>query len=277
MAETVAHLAANEGGHLSPLVFLYTWPDEDRFFKTLAPLLGPEQPVYALATPSDAVLQTFDSVDQWVDYDHAQLAQLPVEPPYHFAAWSFGGVVALELARRLAHEGTPVAFLGLIDSWLPKRKPRGYLAKLGHDVGQLEVLPEAERRAYALALARGMPPRALDLLTQERRKLVRRWRRVPPKPRLVLPPAKRAIWVPYLKYQPQPYFAPVTLYVCDESVVHNDGDPSLRWARWLVAGFEVVPIPGDHRSLWTPPNVEVLARALRRDGDLAVVSPVASP
>ena len=56
MAETVAHLAANEGGHLSPLVFLYTWPDEDRFFKTLAPLLGPEKSELTINTPDGSKL-----------------------------------------------------------------------------------------------------------------------------------------------------------------------------------------------------------------------------
>jgi len=39
--------------------------------------------------------------------------------PIRLAGWSFGGIVALELARQLEDDGEPPAFVGVIDSWFP--------------------------------------------------------------------------------------------------------------------------------------------------------------
>ncbi|MEM9460388.1 MAG: amino acid adenylation domain-containing protein [Myxococcota bacterium] len=81
--------------------------------------------------------------------------------PIRLAGWSFGGIVALEIARLLALDGEPPAFVGLLDSWLPIApdggRPRqqideGYLWGVcnrvyGGLVGREELLDSAKLRA----------------------------------------------------------------------------------------------------------------------------------
>lgn len=79
---------------------------------------------------------------------HEQIRAVQPEGPYLLAGWSFGGVLALEVATLLRESGQQVAFLGLIDA-NPVRDPLSglppaetpYRALLG------QVLDEVDRRA----------------------------------------------------------------------------------------------------------------------------------
>jgi len=75
-------------------------------------------------------------------------------------------------------------------------------------------------------------------------------------------PQLRAIWVPFVKYEPSQYHEPVTVHASAESVARNNGDPSLGWSRWLVGGFSVREVSGKHRTMWEPPHVAGLAAGL---------------
>jgi acyl-coenzyme A synthetase/AMP-(fatty) acid ligase/thioesterase domain-containing protein/acyl carrier protein len=59
--------------------------------------------------------------------------------PYYLCGFSFGGLVAFEIARRLAESGNDVAFVGLIDtSMSPLRWPlRAWLSILGRSIARL--------------------------------------------------------------------------------------------------------------------------------------------
>ena len=104
-------------------------------------------------------------VDQWVDHAEAVLRDAPVEPPYRLVGWSFGGVVALELARRLRGEGTEVSYVGMIDTTRPRRAPLADRDYIWYHLAAAAELPdERERLPYlgsvALFLADRRFPRA---------------------------------------------------------------------------------------------------------------------
>jgi thioesterase domain-containing protein len=50
-------------------------------------------------------------------------------------------------------------------------------------------------------------------------------------------------------------------------------DPALGWGGLAAGGLEVVPVPGDHRSMLTSPHVETLARHLAAALDEAADGP----
>src|SRR3954454_25191592 len=109
--------ACNIGGKLQPVVLFRTWENERPQIDALVELLGSDVPIYEVPPPHNAAELT--SVGAWVAAQRQALAQLPIDPPYRFMGWSFGGLVALELAHQLRHEGITVEHVDFIDVGFP--------------------------------------------------------------------------------------------------------------------------------------------------------------
>jgi acetoacetyl-CoA synthetase len=258
-------------------VICQTWGDtEPGYFDRLVPLLGTDQPVVAICRP-DVLTTRLNSTDDWVAFELEQLAGLPLAGPYRIAGWSFGGIVALELARALITrgEGEQVASIELLDSWIPRREYRGRFGQateavrkiLGH-LEHMERRSREQRVAYMRALVSRIAGRRGEAAGRLGRGVVARMRGEPRAPTSesaapkALSPEIRSIWVPWLKYEPQPFPRPVVVYPCTRSIRHHDGDASLGFGAWLPRGFTVHEIPGGHETMWEHPNLDVLAAAL---------------
>ncbi|MEK8079861.1 amino acid adenylation domain-containing protein [Pseudomonas sp. XK-1] len=105
------------------------------------------------------------SLGEMVDAYLAALLRQQPEGPYHLLGWSLGGSLALELAARLEARGQTVAFLGLVDCYVPgteipeddSRHPQAR-ARLGEHLRLL--VPELSAGALDDLLARleALPP-----------------------------------------------------------------------------------------------------------------------
>lgn len=244
---------------------VHTWATDAAQTEALAAHLGPDQPVLALAAPATGDPMPVVVAD-WVERARTALDGLALGAPLRIAGFSFGGVVALELARGLLADGVAVAWLGLIDTVRPKRKPSELGAFLRYHVPLVLERPEpAERRAEAIRLARErLPVELTRMRARLGRPLLAAGIRRPPPPvvRPVVEPERRAIWTSYVRYQPEWFDHPVTLFTGASSRARAGGDPSLGWARYLRAGFEVVPVEGAHLELFTPANIHSVGSAV---------------
>ncbi|MCP4657549.1 MAG: alpha/beta fold hydrolase, partial [bacterium] len=89
-------------------------------FLPLARELGPEQPFYALQSrglEDDA--EPFAEVGEMAAHYLEEVRAVDPEGPYHLAGWSFGGLVAFEMARQLEQAGCKVARVVLLDTGAP--------------------------------------------------------------------------------------------------------------------------------------------------------------
>ena len=256
-------VVVNESGTKPPVVFFHTWLTETRHKHTLGAFLGPDQPLYGIEPPrpEDGPLPT--STAAWVEFHRRQLKALPVSPPYRLAGFSFGGVVALELARQLRAEGVEVEWLGLIDTLRPTLNPKGRRYVTYH-LGEALHLPEEKRREYVRKVTTASARRTAGRFkSRVFRLLVRLHLTEPRPPKLEMPPLKRAVWISYLTYDATPYDAPVALFAGAENRKAAADDPSLRWSHYLRGGFEVTPIDGPHLELFSPEHVASVGGALR--------------
>jgi len=122
--------------------------------------------VYELPPPPlDADLAT---VDGWLAAEREALTRLPIEPPYRFLGWSFGGVLGLELARQLGREGIAVEHVGMIDTGFPLCRSVPQL--VAQHARQLRQLGRGERLPYATSTARRIPREAARRVTEARRR-----------------------------------------------------------------------------------------------------------
>jgi thioesterase domain-containing protein/acyl carrier protein len=173
--------------------------------------------------------------DLLVDAAVAQIrAQIRQNDPCHLTGYSFGGLVALETARRLAQLGCRVGHVGLVDtrtaspSTTPPRRWRIVIARLISmsafrslkAVGQLAALFPANR-AFKIEF---------ELNMQLRRSTLRRFRMAPLE-------------------------IPITIYKSDDiqSPLPSDG-----WSA-QCSRLEVVYIGGTHDTILEPPLLDTLS------------------
>jgi thioesterase domain-containing protein len=259
----------------------------------LARRLGPEQPFYGLQPPGiDGEQPPSTSIEEMAArYVEAIRAVQPGEP-YYLGGWSFGALVAYEMARQLEASGQEVALLAAIDSPAPGVKPslsgsvraliellgRGFwpylreYASLRRGVREREdgPLPAEHQGGLANLRALASSQRLLEgaLVAAVARA---RSRQVPGSaPALgpmfdVLAASNRAV----ARYLPRPYAGRVTLFRTREHRREAGGDGTWGWGSLARGGVAVRWVSGTHMNLLREPHVATLADRLSQALDQA--------
>lgn len=198
-------------------------------------------------------------------------------PPYRLVGYSFGGVVALELARALDACSLRCDFLGLVDSPLSEHAwplPTWLCFAVGRFVARrrAKAAPPGERDPDAAAEPeQGAQPGGWR---QRLRRLSIRFRnpRDEAYPTLVpqwvggYPPAydRAARQLLRMKglYRPQSFAAPLVFYRT-QGGSPVDCDPKCIWDR-LLPGAEWIDVAGNHQSIMVGRHAKALAADLSR-------------
>lgn len=287
-ADIVIH---NEAGSKPPLFVIRTWPGELEKFEALAKALGSEQPIYSIAPPAFETLEAYpqNSTD-WVEFLIPRIHALNYEGDFTLAGWSFGGVIALELAESLLKEGRRVQRVIMIDSRLPKHrpetKPDAHMpVRLGKFAKHLLEYSKIETRSNRLRyVAFRLDPRRK--LKKDRARKDRRARERARSEESTTTRAansrsgdsaasvvtrfsgermsllKRTIHVVYLKYARHETVVPITLLRTQESFKKSGGDPSLGWAPFALGRFQMDSIEGEHETLFEEKTLQGLAQQI---------------
>jgi acetoacetyl-CoA synthetase len=178
------------------------------------------------------------------------------EGPIFLAGYSFGGVVAFESAHRLVGAGHRVAFLGLLDA------PRPEGARLDLDGGARYAggFPRKLARAVVLLLFRMLiAVGAFRLLRYGALPLIRIGG-----PRVELGLQTLLRWRCLQKWQNwriAGISVPTVLFRCED---HEDPVHDYGWSR-VCPVLRVVPVGGDHLSLFAPQHMDRLAASFGRE------------
>ncbi len=178
--------------------------------------------------------------------------------PYRLVGYSFGGLVAMEVARLCRERGEPVALLALVDTVFDQRYwPTAIFldAQLHRLAANLRTMATSSPGAAAAQF--GTRARGLWRL------LAQRLPGAPPRSRLGggATPSRIICDAAMSAYRPSPYPGPVSLF---QSVVGRDFgcEPAALW-RPLAGRLEVHAIPGRHLDLVRVPAIRaILAVAL---------------
>jgi acyl transferase domain-containing protein/thioesterase domain-containing protein len=226
-------------------------------FRDLAHYLGSDQPVFGLqARGVDGRQKPHGSIAEMARDYLAEVREVQPRGPYFLGGYSGGGCVAYEMARQLRQQGEPVAFVGMIDTPSPHMRERSVLAR-----GLIHL-----RRL----LRRGprYPFRLLRDKVEARR--VHRRREALRAAGAALPQELRGAEMQhsfdaaFFRYVVEPYDGRVWLFRAErESRTRFVRDRALGWTRGPQGGVETIDCPGDHFSMCTEPNVQVLCAKLR--------------
>ncbi|OJA10654.1 hypothetical protein AZE42_07277 [Rhizopogon vesiculosus] len=103
-------------GNKTPIFFVHPGVGEVLIFVNLAKYFQNERPFYALrARGFEPGHPFFTSMDEMVSCYAAAVKRTQPKGPYAIAGYSYGGVVAFEVAKRLEAMGNEVKFTGLIN------------------------------------------------------------------------------------------------------------------------------------------------------------------
>jgi pimeloyl-ACP methyl ester carboxylesterase len=153
------HLVAFQAkGEAAPLVCIHATGGDILYYKRLADVLGPRQPVFGLQSRALLSADEYETIDEMAQA-YAEVIRAHVPGPRSLVGWSMGGVLAVAMAKIFEEWGEEVAFVGLLDSHLARVGTRPdplmaiELAFGGSLSAAFAATPEADRRALAESLA----------------------------------------------------------------------------------------------------------------------------
>jgi len=255
--ESLVLLLREGNSSWSPLVPLQTGGTKPTFFfvhglggtvmrfHELARHMVPDQPFYCFqAQGMDGKLPCLDRVEEMASLYLEHLRAAQPEGPYFLGGYSFGGLVALEMARRLLEEQEEIRVLTLVDTYLPApHEGRSLLVKF-FGLSTPQKLAYLKKRATRYG--RGIK-RRIDALS--------------------LPPAIKAVReacaVAESRYKPQVYAGSVVLFRASEKALRGLDDVQGGWNEYAAGGIEVHEIDGDHGNILNEPQVRQLAAEIR--------------
>ncbi len=218
-------------GHKAP--FFCVHGDEANYF--LPRHLGNDQPFYAFFHQGDDGSPIrWTKVEEIAAHFIHEMRSVRPHGPYLLGGYSFGGIVAFEMAQQLRAAGEEVPLLALFDTYDPKE----YVRDMGRDARFYDPLKHAVLKHLA------------------ERSLRRKQHIADPRVRhhYIISTYDRAI----KGYRPGPYQGTITLF----KARGTSGPDHMGWASLAKGGLEVVHVPGDHYSMIKEPHVKVLSAEL---------------
>jgi thioesterase domain-containing protein len=277
-------------GSLPPLVCVHPAGGDVLCYRELALALGGNRPVYGLEAQGIRAGEIpLTRMEEIAERSLAALLTVVPSGPYNLLGWSFGGLVAYEIACRLAAAGRAVALLAILDAAPEAAAAQpldeadllafGFESVLPVSAAEIRALPAGQRLPLLLARAgaAGKLPPGLDHAHAHRLLAVFQANQL----------AARA-------YRPAHYPGRLTLIRAAGPAVPSGGEsaateaagaaapshgsatapspvqppgsarrePTLGWNR-LAAAVEVHEVPGQHENMVAPPHVAALADCLR--------------
>jgi len=254
----VSPLVLVKQGEGPPIVIAHGLAGTVQVSKLAASIDAPN-PIYAIqAKGVDGAEEPLQRVEDMASYYMDAINDCCPDGPFIFMGYSFGGLVALEMAQRLQEKGKKILLLILLDAYphpqflrLPTRmtllvqrmKAHGqHMLQMPARAGWAYFLKGVKRR---LRLAPVHEPLPASTSARER----------------ILDNVKDKAYRAYTDYQPRFYEGKVS-FVTTETKTFFPADPASAW-KHLVADLEVEVVPGDHLNIMTTQFVSLAALLAR--------------
>ena len=112
-----AIVAIRPEGSKKPLFLIHGVDGSVARFKTLVSYLEPNQPAYGIQSQALLPEQTaLTRVEDMARYYLSDVRAVQPHGPYHLLGYSFGGLIAFELARQLHSFGDSIGLVGMLDT-----------------------------------------------------------------------------------------------------------------------------------------------------------------
>ncbi|MEH2235674.1 amino acid adenylation domain-containing protein [Nostoc sp.] len=256
-------LEIQPNGSKPPFFCIHGLGGEVLCFRELALHLGSDQPFYGLQPQGLDGKHSFHTrIEDMAAHYIQEIQTLQPNGPYFLGGYSFGGVVAFEMARQLQEQGEQVGILVLLDScrpgysWRPSFLRRVFL-HLNNVVqqGPIYLWQKVVRWSHW---------RKHHLQNTYNRYLEEVLHLPETDKHLKIIDANTQAMSEYIF---SPYFGRAILLRTDDQsrseAIGTEYDPQFGWGDVVAGGLDIHYIPGSHLGLLNEPQVQVLAEILR--------------
>jgi len=236
------------GDHRTPLFIAHGVGGSVLEFFELVKHIDSGRAVYGMqAKGSDGTSEPLDRIEDMAEFHLEAIRKLQPRGPYFLAGHSLGGLVALEIARRVLESGQNSGLLVMIDSYPHlKHLAPGQRARL--------IARLAARRVFGTREPHASPhPKQESKNTQDLE--------VPANIKAAMRRVRERGYVALERYRPRFYDGKIH-FVRAETVSVFPDDPAAVWGHF-AREFELETVPGDHFGMLMT-HVETLASTLSR-------------
>jgi thioesterase domain-containing protein len=236
-------------GNLPPLFVIHGSDGLVEPFLGLLPYLNPDQPVFGIAQPLKHSGPALTNLKRIVAHYVNEIQDHRIAGPYCLLGYSFGGVVAFEMAIQLKRLGETVLFLGMLDAWLPIRFSKGSAPETPLAKGKrkfIHLFRHLNSFLFGPDRVRWFRETVVSkLLIRVYRSMTEKGRDIP----VWLRNANDLNLFAVSGYEPEQYSGRIVLIRARDEYRDQRWSFDLGWGRVAEGGVEILELPGTHREL----------------------------
>ncbi len=256
-------------GHKPPFFMVHGIGGNVLNYQGISNYLDPDQPFYGLQSKGlDGKSTPLYTVEDMATHYINEICALYPEGPYMIGGHSFGGWIAVEMAKQLYQKGCAPSLVIVLDTgpdsldylkWSERILffVKDRVKRASDIVRDIIISSQNERKKYIEKM----------LMRRKRRRDIRKWAAHPPDLQTddlqkIIHYIRQANHAAAYKYSQKKFPGKVTLFRSQQQSVGRYDTEYLGWQHFSEA-VDVVVIPGSHMTLLEEPNVQVLASKLQ--------------
>jgi amino acid adenylation domain-containing protein len=235
-------------------------------FVNLSKCFDKDQPVYGIqGIGAKGYEDWYKSIEDMASHYIDEIIKINSKGPYALAGFSFGGVVAFEMAKQLKEKGKTVSLIALLDSYLdssyyfPTFQQKWLIRYYDRTLRRLDFLKEMlsswkgfklrlnAKKEYLLKQHFGQ-----NNLTEEEALALKEFEE-----------ADHMVMKIVNCYHLKPQDFEVNLFRAKDDMNYKLDPTHLGWKKAALRGVNIYNIPGEHLDIVSPPNDRVLAKMIQ--------------
>ena len=262
-------VAIKPHGQKMPLYIVHGAGLNVLFFNTLAKNMDPEQPVYGLqAKGLNGIDEPLEKIEDMAAYYISEIVKQNPKGPYALAGFSFGGIIAYEMAKQLKAMGREVKMLAMFDTYAYQSdRYDPTIKKLFNSVQYF-----TNQLLYTFTLFFEDPKRTIEYKSEaiKRRFIQLYWKlKYGDKQNQEgffgyannIDVKNIQAWEKYIF---TPYNGTIELFRAKKRTFYMNDFEYLGWKPFAKKGINIHEIPGEHNYIFAPPNDKEFANILQQ-------------
>ena len=242
-------------------------------YQDLARHLDPDRPVYGLQSQGASKKQApLTRVEDMASLYIEEIQTVFSHEPYFIAGYSFGGLVAFEMARQLYDRNQKVGIVALLDTACPTFIYNPSLLDFVRiHLSNLWQLAPKDKLAYILNRVKWHAKQKRQIGNKIGENNYQHYAdTLPSEVKKYILNVFEANLIARKDYNPKIYNGNVTLFRCEEQSPKYYRSRDLGWSKLADGGLNIQDVSGFHDVLMVEPNVRLLATKLNNCLDKAV-------